>query len=73
MTLLWAWVVMGIVAVSVHHMGVEVPFDEVPLLGMGSMVKQHDDHHKLFHVNFGVTGVLDALYGTAGAAPAPAR
>merc|ERR1719162_1456137 len=35
----------------------------------------HDEHHKAFNVNYGVTGAMDALYGTlrlpAGAAHSP--
>jgi len=62
--LLYAWIVVVLFNVSLHHCGHEVPFDEAPKLG--SMTHQHDYHHKVFNANFGVIGLCDMLYGTRG-------
>jgi len=63
-TLLYAWNVITLYLVLLHHCGHEVPCDEVPRLG--SMTHQHDYHHKRFNCNFGVLGICDWLYGTRG-------
>ena len=62
--LLYAWIVIALFLVVLHHCGHEVPFDELPRLG--SMTHQHDFHHKAFTCNFGVIGFFDWLYGTRG-------
>ena len=63
-TLLYAWSVVTIFNVSLHHCGHEVPLDEAPRLG--SMSHQHDYHHKATRANYGVIGICDWLFGTRG-------
>ena len=63
-TLLYAWIVVALFNVSLHHCGHEVPADEVPPLL--SMSHQHDYHHKACRANYGVIGICDWLYGTRG-------
>ena len=62
--LLYAWTVIALFNVSLHHCGHEVPLDEAPRLG--SMAHQHDYHHKACRANYGVIGLFDWLYGTRG-------
>ena len=63
-TLMYAWTVIALFNVLLHHCGHEVPCDEVP--GLLSMTAQHDYHHKALKCNYGVIGVFDWLYGTRG-------
>jgi sterol desaturase/sphingolipid hydroxylase (fatty acid hydroxylase superfamily) len=61
-TLVYAFTVIAVLNVLVHHCGHEVPLDSPPFFG--SMTHQHDYHHKVFNRNFGVIGICDWLYGT---------
>merc|ERR1712012_931270 len=51
-------------AIVLHHSGYEFLPDTVPCLGLDSMVRQHDDHHKHFEICYGVSGILDKILGT---------
>jgi sterol desaturase/sphingolipid hydroxylase (fatty acid hydroxylase superfamily) len=54
--LIFVWVGVAIATTLTSHSGYHFP-----LLGSP---QQHDLHHKLFSVNYGVMGWLDALHGT---------
>ena len=49
-TLMWAFEVLALYMVSLHHCGHEVPMDDTP--GLGSMTQQHDYHHKVIYFSF---------------------
>merc|ERR1711916_158470 len=55
------WYHVAVFVTATHHSGYVFPWN-VGLLSP----RHHDDHHKFVRRNFGVTGTLDWLHGTAG-------
>jgi len=57
---IFLWYAMSTLGQQNFHCGYKMPW--VP--SFSTVVKFHDDHHKLFNNNYGVFGWLDRLHGT---------
>jgi len=60
---LYAWLVLALLAILLHHSGYELPADGSPGV-LDSMSHFHDYHHQNYKRCFGVLGICDKIHGT---------
>lgn len=58
---LFVWCVLGVFVSQIHHSGLRWP---VMISGSSEQPEFHDEHHRLRVGNFGMTGLMDSLFGT---------
>lgn len=65
-TVLWAWLALIMVQGVFDHCGYDLPWDPFSLLPGAGGAPFHDDHHKMFTVNYAaVFSVIDDTFGTS--------
>lgn len=54
--LLWLWIAVASFSAVQSHCGFEIPYLPSP--------RAHDEHHRIFVINYGVMGWMDKIHGT---------